>query len=139
MDIFGSVAIIFNKAVSWWVCIDRLSINVKRLEYNSVRGDFDGSTDLVYPRTSRYYAKLGFSNSGQPKTIRYITLEINSRLTVEAEDFVPLKLEPVNYREIIINFPIKENLAVRKGAFEIRATDSSNGIHRCKGQFPICG
>ena len=69
-------------------------------------------------------------------TIKKLMLVIDQKLSLEAAGFSPLKLEHGDYCDKVTGFPVKESLAIREGAFEVRAIDTFDKVHKCKGRFP---
>ena len=107
------------------------------MEYDLILNDPDSNVVFVDPYPSRYYARLGISHSGKPTTIKSLVLVIGRELELEAKHFDPLKFEHGDYREMVVVFPVNENMAVREGSFELQATDTFDKIYRFRGRFPV--
>jgi len=114
-----------------------MSLKVKRLEYNLIINEPDSDLVIITPYPSRYYAEVEFSHRGKATTIKDLMLIIDNNLKIEATGFTPLKLEHGDYREQTVSFPVKENLAIKQGTFEIQAVDGFNGVYKYKGRFPV--
>ncbi len=135
---WDTVANVFLNIYSKWADRPVVSVKVKRLEYDLIRNDPDSSLVFISPYPSRYYAEVEFSHRGKATTIKDITLIIDNNLKIEASGFSPLKLEHGDYNKKTLSFPVKEDLAVKEGTFEIRAIDAFDKVfHRCRGRFPV--
>ena len=133
---WDTVANIFLSIFSRWADRPVVSVKVKRLEYDLIRNDPESAVVIITPYPSQYYAEVEFSHRGKATTIKDLTLIIDNNLKIEATGFSPLKLEHGDYRENTLSFPVKENLAIKEGTFEIQAVDGFNKVYKCRGRFP---
>lgn len=115
----------------------RIKITVKHLEYDLIKNEPDSSVVFIDPYPSRYYARLGISHSGKPTTIKSLVLVIGGELKLEVRHFEPMKLEHGDYREVVVVFSVKEDIAVTGGSFELQAIDTFDKVYRFRGRFPI--
>ena len=134
-----TVANVLLNMYSRWADRPTVKINVKHLEYDLVHNEPDSLLVVISPYPSRYYAEVEFSHRGKATTIKDLTLIIDNNLKMEATGFSPLKLEYGDYHEKTLRFPVKENLAIKEGTFEIQAVDGFNKVYKCSGRFPIKG
>jgi len=137
-EILASVALKLPDLILGLTGRTKVKIRVTHLKYQQIRNDPDSPIVIISPYSpSQYYAKLGFSHRGKPTTVRDLMLTIDRGHRLRAAGFKPLKLQHGDYHEVVVIFPIEENLAVTQGDFEIQAVDTFDNVHRCEGCFPV--
>ncbi|MBC8273971.1 MAG: hypothetical protein H8E40_03250 [Chloroflexi bacterium] len=135
---WDTIANIFLNIYSRWADRPVVRVRVKRLEYNLIRNDASSVLVVITPYASRYYAEVAFAHRGKATTIKGLTLIIDNDLKLEATGFSPLKLEHGDYHKTAVVFPVEEQVVIRKGDFEIQATDAFDKVvDRLRGHFPI--
>jgi hypothetical protein len=116
----------------------KIKIGVKEFHYDLFENKLNDSIVVIGPYTSVYYTRLTFSNIGRRlTTITDVRVVINNKMELFSSAFNPIRLEPGEFFERVVIFPVKRDEALNLGTFEIKVLDSFGKIFRCVGQFPL--
>ena len=116
----------------------KIMIEAKEFHYDLFGSEPNDSLVVITPNPSRYYARLAFSNIGRRlTTIRQINVLINGELELSASAFVPIRLEPGEFSEKVMNFPVERKDALARGTFKMQVFDAFGKRFGYKGQFPL--
>ena len=116
----------------------RIKVRVKELHYGNVQNEPNSSIVFITPYPSHYYARIEFSNvGGKLTTIKEVILIIDGKLKLPQSESKPFKLEPGGFQKEIAIFPVKSEIALKEGLFEIQAIDVFETKSKDKGRFPL--
>lgn len=116
----------------------RIKVRVKELHYDNMQNEPNSSFVFVTPYPSRYYARIEFSNTGgKLTTIKEIVLIVDGKLKLPQSASKPFKLEPGGFQEEMVIFPVKSEIALKEGLFELQAIDVLETKFKGKGRFPL--
>lgn len=116
----------------------RIKVRVKELHYDNVEDKRDGPIGLVALHPSRYYARIEFSNvGGKLTTIKEVILIVDGKSELPQSESKPFKLEPGGFQKEIAIFPVKSEIALKEGLFEVQAIDVFETKFKGKGRFPL--
>ncbi len=116
----------------------RIKVRVKELQYDNIEDKPDSPIAIIAVHPSRYYARIEFSNTGgKTTTIKEIILIIDGKLELPQSESKPFKLEPGGFQKEIAIFPVKSEIALKEGLFEVQAIDVFETKSKDKGRFPL--
>jgi len=116
----------------------KIKIGVKEFHYDLLENEPGDSIVVISPYPSMYYTRLTFSNIGRRlTTIIDIRVVINRKMELSASAFEPIRLEPGEFFERVVIFPVKRDEALHLGTFEIKVLDTFGKSFKYKGQFPL--
>ena len=102
----------------------RIKVRVKELHYDNVEYKPESPIAVIAVHPSRYYARIEFSNvGGKLTTIKEVILIVDGKLELPQHEFKPLKMEPGGFQKKIAIFPVRSEIALREGLFEVQAVD----------------
>lgn len=124
---------LFNRLIK-----TKLTIEVTCFSYSLINNEPGSSVAFMTPYPSRYDVELSLSNiGGKTTTIKQINAIINKELKLDCANFKPIRLEPGDFYNYNLIFPVKEQKAIREGTFEIEVLDVYGKTFKCKGEFPL--
>lgn len=116
----------------------KIDIEVNEFEFGWVENEPDSILVFISPHPSRYFARLAFSNIGKRlTTIKEIVVLVNGKLKLSPSAFEPIRLEPGEFCEKAVIFPVERSSALTQGTFEINVFDTFGKRFRYKGRFPL--
>ena len=118
--------------------ISPLKVDVTNLYLQDLLNGSVDSLLIISPNPYRYYTTLQLTNNQDLDVyIKQIVLIINETKRYETEEKMPIHLQPRQFVECNIIFPIKEEQAVESGNYIIEITPSVGRRAIASGSFPL--
>ena len=113
-----------------------IKVEIKSLEYNSIRNDPHSPVVLITPNPNRYHLKARVSHlRGRKTTIRGASLTLNDMLILNIEEFQSFTLQSGELKEVDLIFPVDEDDAIKAGNFNVEFLDVYGKNFKTKGSF----